>query len=80
MSVGRSNPGTVTGTPTGNDRALDCGGNCSAKFTQGTQVTLTATSPAGKSFVNWSGGCSGTAPTCVLTIAKGTSVQAVFSK
>ncbi|HYW73781.1 MAG TPA: hypothetical protein VE961_22355, partial [Pyrinomonadaceae bacterium] len=64
----------------GNDRALDCGGNCSAKFSQGTTVTLTATPAAGKLFVNWSGACSGTSPTCTLTIDKNTSVQAVFSK
>ena len=80
LSVGRSNPGTVSGTPSGNDRALDCGGNCSAKFTQGTTVTLTATPPAGKTFASWGGACSGTAPTCSVTIAKDTSVQANFNK
>lgn len=80
LSVGRSNPGTVQGTPSGTDRALDCGGNCSAKFTDGTQVTLTAIPPAGKTFVNWAGGCSGTNPVCTLTVTGNTSVQAVFSK
>lgn len=80
LSVGRSNSGTVTGTPNGNDRQLNCGGNCSAKFTDGTAVTLTAVPPAGKSFVNWAGGCSGTSQVCVVTISKDTSVQAVFSK
>lgn len=80
LSIGRSNPGTVTGTPAGNDRVLDCGGNCSAKFTDGTAVTLIATPPAGKTFVNWGGACSGTAPACTLTIIGDTSVQAVFGK
>jgi hypothetical protein len=80
LSVGRSNPGTVTATPTGVDRALNCGSNCSAKFVQGTIVTLTATPPAGKTFANWSGACSGTAPTCAVSIAKDTSVQANFNK
>ena len=80
LSVGRSNPGTVIATPAGNDRALNCGGACSAKFTDGTAVTLTAIPPDGKQFVNWSGGCSGTINTCTLTISKDTSVQAVFSK
>ena len=80
LSVGRSNPGTVVASPVGNDRALNCGGNCSAKFTDGTAVTLTATPPDGKLFVNWSGACSGTSPVCTLTITKDTSVQAVFSK
>lgn len=80
LSVGRSNPGTVTATPTGNDRALDCGGACSAKFTQGTVVTLVATPPLGKTFASWGGACSGTDTTCTLTIAKDTSVQANFNK
>jgi len=80
LSVGHSNPGTVVATPNGNDRALNCGGNCSAKFTDGTAVTLTAIPPDGKQFVNWSGACSGTSPTCNLTISKNTSVLAVFSK
>lgn len=80
LSIGRSNPGTVAGSPAGNDRAIDCGGNCSAKFTDGTVVALTATPPAGKQFVNWSGACSGTLPTCTITITSDTSVQAVFSK
>ena len=80
LSVGRSNSGTVTASPSGNDRALNCPGDCSAKFTAGTAVTLTATPPAGKSFVNWAGACSGTSPVCVLTVTGSTSVQAVFSK
>jgi hypothetical protein len=80
LSVGRSNPGTVIGTPTGNDRALDCGGACSAKFTQGATVTLTAIPPAGKTFVGWGGACSGTSTSCALTINRDTSVQANFNK
>jgi List-Bact-rpt repeat protein len=78
--LGRSNPGTVTATPTGTDRALNCGSTCSAKFVQGTTVTLTAIPPAGKTFANWSGACSGTAPTCSVSISKDTSVQANFNK
>ena len=80
LSVGRSNPGTITGSPGGIDRAIDCGGTCSAKFTQGATVTLTATPPLGKTFVGWSGACSGNSPTCSVTINKDTSVQAAFSK
>lgn len=80
LSVGRSNPGTVTATPAGTDRALNCGSACSAKFVQGTIVLLTATPPAGKTFANWSGACSGSAPNCALNIVKDTSVQANFNK
>jgi hypothetical protein len=80
LSVGRSNSGTVTGSPSGNDRALNCGGACSAKYTQFTTVTLTAAPPAGKTFVSWGGACSGTAPTCTVFITQNASVQANFSK
>lgn len=52
LSVGRSNPGTVTATPAGNDRVLNCGSYCSAKFTLGTTITLTATPPDGKTFAS----------------------------
>jgi len=52
----------------------------SKAFTQGTTVTLTATPPAGKTFASRAGACAGTSPTCTLTIAKDTSVQANFNK
>jgi uncharacterized repeat protein (TIGR02543 family) len=85
LSMGRSNPGTVIGTPNGNDRQLNCGGNCSAKFTSGTTVTLIAAPPLGKTFASWSGSgagaCAGSAAlTCDVTITKDTSVQANFNK
>jgi hypothetical protein len=80
LSVGRSNSGTVTATPSGTDRAINCGSNCSAKFLDSTAITLTATPPAGKTFVSWGGACSGTALTCTILIGKNTSVQANFGK
>jgi hypothetical protein len=79
LSIGRSGSGTVTGTPAGvNSTQINCGSNCSAKFMQGTTVTLTATPAAGLQFVSWSGACAGTVPTCAVTIGKDTSVQANF--
>ena len=80
LSVGRSNPGTVIGTPTGTDRALNCGSACSAKFNSGTAVSLTATPPAGKQFLSWGGACSGTVNTCTVTMSTNLSAQANFSK
>jgi len=76
LSIGRSNVGTVTSDLPG----INCGSTCSAKFNAGTVVTLTATPPAGKTFVNWSGGCSGTSNVCTLPVNSDVSVQAVFSK
>ncbi len=80
LSASSKNVGTVSATPNGIDRALNCGGACSAKFADGTAITLTATPPAGKAFVNWVKGCSGTDPVCTLTITADTSVQAAFTK
>lgn len=79
LQVGRSNPGTVAATPSG-DKAINCGKECSAKYASGTVVTLTATPPAGQSFLGWGGACSGTATTCTVTMSTTRSVQANFSK
>jgi len=78
INVTLSDPsaGTVTSNPLGTDcgpscnpRGIDCGSSCTALFDTRTTVTLTATPSAGGAFSGWSGDCSGSAPTCVLTIA-----------
>ncbi|HVO87326.1 MAG TPA: hypothetical protein VMV45_02200 [Casimicrobiaceae bacterium] len=46
---------------------------------EGSAVTITETAD-GKAFVNWTGACSGTLPTCPLNVTKDVSVQAVFTK
>jgi hypothetical protein len=71
-----SNSGTVTSNVGG----INCGVACSANYTPGTVVTVTATPPAGKSFSGWSGACTGTNPTCDLTMSANLSVKATFSK
>lgn len=76
LQVSKANLGTVTSDVAG----IVCGSGCSARYAQSTAVTLIATAPAGKSFVGWSGACSGTAPVCSLTIGANASVQATFSK
>jgi subtilisin family serine protease len=78
LSIGRSGNGTVTATPGGVDRAINCGPACSAKFIQDTTVTLTATPAPGLSFVNWTNGCVSSTPTCTLVIGKDTTAQANF--
>lgn len=72
LSIGRGGSGTVTGA------GIDCGKVCSAKYTQGTTVALTATPAAGLKFIGWTGACSGLSPTCSVTINKDTQVQANF--
>ena len=79
LSIGRGGNGTVTGTPQGAfNTSISCGSSCSAKFPQGTAVTLSATPGNTGKFVNWTGACSGTTPTCTVTISKDTQVQANF--
>jgi hypothetical protein len=71
LSVTLAGSGSVTSNPTG----LNCGATCSADFSNGTSVTLTAT---GTGFTGWSGGCTGTGA-CVVTLNANTSVTATFT-
>jgi M6 family metalloprotease-like protein len=67
--------GKVASSPTG----INCGSDCSEKYAQGTQVTLTATPTLGSTFTGWSGGgCNGTG-TCMVTMSSKTTVNAVFT-
>jgi len=59
--------GTITSKPTG------------ATFNPGTVVSLTATPDTNSTFSGWSGGCTGTSPTCSLTINANTTVTASFT-
>jgi hypothetical protein len=78
LSIGRGN-GVVTGTPDGAfGTTINCGGSCSAKYPQGTTVTLSAAPNAGHSFINWTGACAGTSLSCTVSINSDTKVQANF--
>ena len=78
LSIGRSGNGTVTATPAGVDKTINCGGTCSAKFMDGTSITLTATPAPGLNFVSWTNGCVSSTPTCTFVIGKDTTAQANF--
>ena len=66
--------GTVTSTPAG----IDCGGECSAEFEAGSEVTLTASAESG-TFTGWSGGgCSGSGE-CKVTMNEALTVEAAFT-
>ncbi len=67
--------GTVTSAPAG----IDCGDTCAYDFEAGTQITLTATPAAGATFTRWTGdACSGTEPTCTITLTADAIVNAEF--
>jgi hypothetical protein len=75
LSVSISNKGGVASAA----GEINCPGSCAAKLASGSTITLTAT-PTVAPFVSWGGACSGTQPTCTVTIGKDTQIQATFAK
>jgi hypothetical protein len=68
------------GSVTDNSGNLNCV-SCSTDpwgYKSGTTVTLTASPVSGTTFQGWGGACSGTSPTCTVTINADTSVSATF--
>ncbi|MEK6276237.1 MAG: hypothetical protein AABM30_13035, partial [Actinomycetota bacterium] len=76
LEVGTS--GSGTGTVTSNVGGINCGATCTATYAEGTLVTLTAAASGTSSFNGWSGDCSGTSATCVVTMTQARSVTADF--
>jgi hypothetical protein len=67
--------GTVTSFPAG----ISCWADCSASYTNGAVVTLTAMPATGSTFVGWNGGgCAGTG-SCAVTVAAATTLTATFN-
>jgi YVTN family beta-propeller protein len=75
--------GAVTASPINcgeNNGIPDPGNVCSASFTAGTMVTLTATATSPSSFAFWGGACASftTSTTCTLTVNSSENVTANF--
>jgi hypothetical protein len=70
----RSQQDKVVSDPVG----IDCPAACGVLFDTGLQVRLTATPGSGSRFSGWTGGCTGTATTCTVTMDAAKSVQAAF--
>ena len=77
FSLTTSKTGSGTGTFSSNPTGISCGSDCSANFSQGTSVTLTATPDTGSEFTGWGGGCSGTGA-CEVAMSSNQSVVANF--
>jgi len=75
LAVQVSGSGTVTSNPAG----ISCGQTCTASFNSGAQVTLTAAAAANSTFTSWGGACSGTKPTCTVTLSANQNVTATFT-
>lgn len=80
LQISRQNGGVTTGTPAGEfGTSINCGSNCSANYQAGTVVTLTANPISPAKFTGWSGACTGTQTTCVVTMpAAGVKAQANY--
>jgi hypothetical protein len=74
LSVIKGAGGTVTSAPAG----IACGSTCSAAFPVGSALTLTETPASGYAFSGWSGLCSGTSPTCSISLNGAVTVGATF--
>ncbi|HYD54679.1 MAG TPA: glycoside hydrolase family 9 protein, partial [Gemmatimonadaceae bacterium] len=70
--------GTGAGTVTSSPAGISCGAACSASYTSGASVTLTATPAAGSTFAGWTG-CTGTGATCTISMTAARSVTATFN-
>jgi hypothetical protein len=73
VTVAGVGSGTVTGT------GIACPGDCTEKVAKGAATVLTAAASSGSSFAGWSGACSGSAPTCSVTMDTAKSATATFS-
>jgi len=77
VSTAGNGSGQVTSSPAG----IDCGDggtDCSADFSHGTEVTLSAAPGTGSDFTGWSGACSGSG-SCVVSMDQAREVTATFS-
>ena len=70
--------GSATGTVTSSPAGISCGATCSAAFSPGASVTLTAAPAGGAGFVRWTGACSGTLPQCTVTMTAALTATATF--
>jgi hypothetical protein len=83
VSKGISGGGSAGGTVTSSPGGISCGALCSSVFPAGATVTLTAAADEKSRFAGWSGACSGTDPSCSVSLpvtsAASTDVRALFS-
>ena len=75
LTVTKAGTGAGTVTATG----INCGTDCSEPYNSGTTVTLTAAASSNSTFTGWSGGCTGTASTCSVSMTAAKTVTATFA-
>jgi hypothetical protein len=79
LTVAKAGTAGGSGTVTSNPPGISCGGTCSAPFTVGTPVLLTATAGPDTFFMGWSGGgCPASPTSCNIVLTANTNVTAIF--
>jgi hypothetical protein len=81
LQVTKSGNGAGTVTSTSNPASptqIDCGATCSASYTSGTVVTLTAAAATGSTY-SWSGCDTVLGATCTVTMSAARSVAVTFT-
>ena len=86
VTGGGTGGGRVTAPSSGGAGALDCHINagtydpieCTKTYARNTVVLLTAVPDPGSTLKEWRGACTGTAPTCTVTMDINRGVRAVF--
>jgi hypothetical protein len=73
-----TNSGTGSGTVTSTPSGINCGTTCSAIYSSGPSVTLTATPASGSTFTGWSGACENASGTCVIAMFAAETVTAHY--
>jgi hypothetical protein len=76
VSLGGSSGGSVSSNPSG----IACPPACTASFTGGAAVTLSAGPDAGGGFLVWRGACTGSTASCSTTMSANRTTTAVFRK
>ncbi len=74
LTVATQGEGTVVTQPVG----IDCGNSCEAGYPSNALISATATPQPGFTFAGWSGDCSGTASTVLITMNQAKTCLATF--
>ncbi|MBF0488537.1 MAG: PQQ-like beta-propeller repeat protein [Nitrospirae bacterium] len=77
LSVSKS--GTGTGTITSSPSGISCGSSCSAAYTSGTSVALSAAADNSSTFTSWSGCDNTSGSQCTVAMSSAKSVTATFT-
>ena len=75
VTLAGAGSGSVTSSPSG----ISCGSTCSAIFTNGASVTLTAAAASGSTFSGWSGDCSGSSAAATISMTTARACTATFA-